>query len=330
MSERKIIVNKSIVKTENLTKRYKKSLAVDNLNMNVKKGEVYAFLGPNGAGKTTTLRMLLSLTRQTAGTGWVLGKLLESHERIRGVGGLIEYPAFYPYLSGRRNLLIMARYSGVLSSRVDTVLEQVELTKSAKAKFKTYSLGMKQRLGIAAALLKDPELLILDEPTNGLDPKGMSEIRTLIRKLSDENRTVLLSSHMLGEVEQICDRVGIIHNGKLVVESTVDELRGQSQIYVIATPEASAIQILNEMQIGEVQEKDDAIIVDANPSLTGDIIKKLTENNIEVNELRSIEHTLEDIFMELTENDTSSQKRAGRSEERRVGKEWRKRWRQEE
>jgi len=311
MSERKIIVNKSIVKTENLTKRYKKSLAVDNLNMNVKKGEVYGFLGPNGAGKTTTLRMLLSLTRQTSGTGWVLGKSLENHERIRGVGGLIEYPAFYPYLSGRRNLLIMARYSGVLSSRVDTVLEQVELTKSAKAKFKTYSLGMKQRLGIAAALLKDPELLILDEPTNGLDPKGMSEIRTLIRKLSDENRTVLLSSHMLGEVEQICDRVGIIHNGKLVVESTVDELRGQSQIYVIATPEASAIQILNEMQIGEVQEKDDAIIVDANPSLTGDIIKKLTENNIEVNELRSIEHTLEDIFMELTENDTSSQKRAG-------------------
>lgn len=311
MSERKIIVNKSIVKTENLTKRYKKSLAVDNLNMNVKKGEVYGFLGPNGAGKTTTLRMLLSLTRQTSGTGWVLGKSLENHERIRGVGGLIEYPAFYPYLSGRRNLLIMARYSGVLSSRVDTVLEQVELTKSAKAKFKTYSLGMKQRLGIAAALLKDPELLILDEPTNGLDPKGMSEIRTLIRKLSDENRTVLLSSHMLGEVEQICDRVGIIHNGKLVVESTVDELRGQSQIYVIATPEASAIQILNEMQIGEVQEKDDAIIVDANPSLTGDIIKKLTENNIEVNELRSIEHTLEDIFMELTENDTSSQKKAG-------------------
>lgn len=311
MSERKIIVNKSIVETENLTKRYKRSLAVDNLNMNVKKGEVYGFLGPNGAGKTTTLRMLLSLTRQTSGTGWVLGKSLENHERIRGVGGLIEYPAFYPYLSGRRNLLIMARYSGVLSSRVDTVLEQVELTKSAKAKFKTYSLGMKQRLGIAAALLKDPELLILDEPTNGLDPKGMSEIRTLIRKLSDENRTVLLSSHMLGEVEQICDRVGIIHNGKLVVESTVDELRGQSQIYVIATPEASAIQILNEMQIGEVQEKDDAIIVDANPSLTGDIIKKLTENNIEVNELRSIEHTLEDIFMELTENDTSSQKRAG-------------------
>lgn len=311
MSERKIIVNKSIVKTENLTKRYKKSLAVDNLNMNVKKGEVYGFLGPNGAGKTTTLRMLLSLTRQTSGTGWVLGKSLENHERIRGVGGLIEYPAFYPYLSGRRNLLIMARYSGVLSSRVDTVLEQVELTKSAKAKFKTYSLGMKQRLGIAAALLKDPELLILDEPTNGLDPKGMSEIRTLIRKLSDENRTVLLSSHMLGEVEKICDRVGIIHNGKLVVESTVDELRGQSQIYVRATPEASAIQILNEMQIGEVQEKDDAIIVDANPSLTGDIIKKLTENNIEVNELRSIEHTLEDIFMELTENDTSSQKKAG-------------------
>ena len=311
MSERKIIVNKSIVKTENLTKRYKKSLAVDNLNMNVKKGEVYGFLGPNGAGKTTTLRMLLSLTRQTSGTGWVLGKSLENHERIRGVGGLIEYPAFYPYLSGRRNLLIMARYSGVLSSRVDTVLEQVELTKSAKAKFKTYSLGMKQRLGIAAALLKDPELLILDEPTNGLDPKGMSEIRTLIRKLSDENRTVLLSSHMLGEVEQICDRVGIIHNGKLVVEGKIDELRGQSQIYVRATPEASAIQILNEMQIGEVQEKDDAIIVDANPSLTGNIIKKLTENNIEVNELRSIEHTLEDIFMELTENDTSSQKKAG-------------------
>lgn len=306
------MVNKSIVKTENLTKRYKKFLAVDDLNMNVQKGEVYGFLGPNGAGKTTTLRMLLGLTRQTSGTGRVLGKPLENHEGVRGVGGLIEYPAFYPYLSGRRNLLIMARYSGVLPSRVDTVLEQVELTKSAETKFKAYSLGMKQRLGIAAALLKDPELLILDEPTNGLDPKGMTGIRKLIRKLSEENRTVLLSSHLLGEVEQMCDRVGVIQNGKLVVEGTVDELRGQTGLYVKATPKSSAIQILNEMKdIGDVQEKDNAIIVDADPSLTGNIINKLTENNIEVNELRSIERTLEDIFMELTENDTSSQKKVG-------------------
>ncbi|WP_042224157.1 ABC transporter ATP-binding protein [Oceanobacillus manasiensis] len=299
-------MGETIVKVENLTKRYgKQSIAVDHLNMNVRKGEVYGFLGPNGAGKTTTLRMLLGLTRPTSGTGEVLGKPLGSSDGLAKVGGLIEYPAFYPYLSGRKNLIIMAKYSGTPLSRVDVVLEEVEMTKSAKYNFKSYSLGMKQRIGIAAALLKDPELLVLDEPTNGLDPKGMAEIRSLIRKLSKEGRTVLLSSHFLGEVEQICDRIGVIQNGKLVKEGTVEDLRGQVKLFIRATPAESALRVLKGMKdIDDVQEKDGAFYVTTDPSLSGSISHKLAENKIEVSELRNLERSLEDIFIELTESET--------------------------
>ncbi len=181
-----------------LTKRYGRRItAVDGLDLSVRRGEVYGFLGPNGAGKTTTLRMLLGLIRPSSGTARVLGKKPGDPEGLARVGALVESPAFYPYLSGKDNLRVMARYSGVPYWRVDEALITVELGGRAKDKFRKYSLGMKQRLGVAAALLKDPDLLILDEPTNGLDPKGMADIRALIRKLGQGNRTVLLSSHLL-------------------------------------------------------------------------------------------------------------------------------------
>jgi ABC-type multidrug transport system ATPase subunit len=223
----------ALIETRNLTKRYgSRIIAVDSLSLTVRRGEVYGFLGPNGAGKTTTLRMLLGLIRPTSGTASVLGRPPGDPESLARIGALIESPAFYPHLSGWRNLCVIARYAGVPKERIEGALEAVELTDRASDKFRTYSQGMKQRLGVAAALLKDPELLILDEPTNGLDPAGMADMRALIRRLGSGDRTVLLSSHLLGEVEQICDRVGVIRNGKLVAQGTVGELRGQARLLV--------------------------------------------------------------------------------------------------
>ena len=200
-----------VVETQDLGKRYgERIVAVDGLNLEVRRGEVYGFLGPNGAGKTTTLRMLLGLIRPTTGAALVLGARPGTPEGLGRVGALIETPTFYPYLSGRDNLRVLARYAGVSETRIATVLEEVDLTARAGDRFRTYSLGMKQRLGIAAALLKDPELLILDEPTNGMDPVGIAEMRPFIRSLGRGDRTVLLSSHLMSEVEQVCDRVGVI------------------------------------------------------------------------------------------------------------------------
>ena len=222
-----------LVETRDLIKRYGRQItAVDRLNLEVRRGEVYGFLGPNGAGKTTTLRMLLGLIEPTSGAARVLGQEPGSPASLRGVGALVESPAFYPYLSGYDNLKVVSRYAGVPRRRIREVLETVELSGRAKDKFKKYSLGMKQRLGVAAALLKDPELLILDEPTNGLDPKGMADMRALVRELGSGERTVLLSSHLLGEVEQICDRVGIVREGRMLEEAAVQELRGREGLAV--------------------------------------------------------------------------------------------------
>src|SRR5438477_110768 len=205
------------VETHGLTKRYRTGvLAVSDLNLSVRTGEVYGFLGPNGAGKTTTLRMLSGLLHPTSGTAVVAGASPGSPLSLTRMGAMVETPAFYPYLSGLDNLRVVARYGGVPASRIDPALEQVDMTDRARHKFKTYSTGMKQRLGVASALLKDPQLLILDEPTSGLDPQGTVEMRELIKDLRQGGRTVLLSSHLLNEVELTCDRVGVIARGSLL------------------------------------------------------------------------------------------------------------------
>jgi ABC-2 type transport system ATP-binding protein len=212
--------------TRALGKHYRHGPAVEGLDLCVRKGEVYGFLGPNGAGKTTTLRMLLGLVRPTTGSASVLGLPPGHPSALARIGALVEEPAFYPYLSGRRNLLLLARAGRVTAASVDGVLDRAGLGSAADRRFRTYSLGMKQRLGVAGALLKDPELLVLDEPGNGLDPRGMVEMRNLIRGLRDDGRTVLLCSHLLAEVEKVCDRVGVIDRGRLVAEGTVEELGG--------------------------------------------------------------------------------------------------------
>ena len=291
-----------LVETNGLTKRYgSKITAVDKLDLNVRPGEVYGFLGPNGAGKTTTLRMLLGLIKPTSGTATVLGEAPGASEGLARVGALVESPAFYPYLSGRDNLKVMARYSGVKRQRIKEVLDQVELSGRAKDKFRKYSLGMKQRLGVAAALLKDPDLLILDEPTNGLDPKGMADMRKLIKELGREERTVLLSSHLLGEVEQICDRVGVINNGKLVAEGTVAELRGGTGILVRAEPVEEAVEIARRLAgVEEVKMTDGALMVSADPERIAEINEKLVGAGLRISELRVSEQSLEDVFLQLT------------------------------
>jgi len=294
-----------LVETSGLGKRYGAITAVRDLNISVRRGEVYGFLGPNGAGKTTTLRMLLGLLKPSSGTAKVLGEEPGSPLGLQGVGALVESPAFYPYLSGRDNLRVMASYCGAPHQRVAEVLGQVELAGRAKDKFKKYSLGMKQRLGVAAALLKDPELLILDEPTNGLDPKGMADMRAIIRRVGHGERTVLLSSHLLGEVEQVCDRVGVIHKGELMVEGTVDELRDGGGILVKVEPIDEARKIAAGLAWVEGAEIEDGMLVlDTDPEKAAEINARLVSAGLRVSELRPVARSLEDAFLELTRGET--------------------------
>ena len=295
------------VETRGLTKRYSTGvLAVNSLDLRVKTGEVYGFLGPNGAGKTTTLRLLSGLLRPTAGSAMVAGAAPGSPASLAHLGAMVETPAFYPYLSGRDNLRVMARYATVSKSRIEPVLKQVDMADRAKHKFKTYSTGMKQRLGVAAALLKDPDLLILDEPTSGLDPQGTVEMRALIRDIRGEGRTVLLSSHLLNEVELTCDRVGVIANGKLVAEGTVDELRARSggrTLLVRAAPLDRAQQLLESfLKPDQVQVAEGALVLSVDPSEAASINRRLVADGIDVSELRVSEQSLENVFLQLTEN----------------------------
>lgn len=291
-----------LVETRGLTKRYGSRItAVTDLDLMVRRGEVYGFLGPNGSGKTTTLRMLLGLIRPTSGRVRVLGKEPGDPAGLQRIGALVEAPAFYPYLSGRDNLRAMASYAGVSPMRVDEVLDTVELTRRARDKVKKYSLGMKQRLGVAAALLKDPELLILDEPTNGLDPQGMADVRAVVRKVGRGERTVLLSSHLLGEVEQICDRVGIVQEGRMLAEAPVSELRGREGLTVRVEPLEEALRVAQTLPGVEKAWVDDSMLrLLTDPGRAAQINTGLVRANLRVSELRPSERSLEEVFLQLT------------------------------
>jgi ABC-type multidrug transport system ATPase subunit len=285
-----------VIETEALTKRYGPIVAVDHLALRVRRGEVYGFLGPNGAGKTTTLRMLLGLVRPTSGRATVLGVPPGSPDGLARVGAMVEAPGFYPFLSGRDNLRVLAGPAGGPDDRIAAVLAEVDLGRRAGDHVSTYSMGMKQRLGVAAALLKDPELLILDEPTNGLDPAGMAEMRDFIRGLAAGGRTVLLSSHLMGEIEQVSDRVGVIRAGALVAEGTVDELRGQAGLRVRAEPLDAAARVLGALDgIELVDGEFDARAARVN--------RMLVEAGVAVSELGRRQASLEDVFLELTGDD---------------------------
>jgi ABC-2 type transport system ATP-binding protein len=295
-----------VIRTEGLTKSYGPQTGVFGLDLRVRRGEVFGFLGPNGSGKTTTMRMLVGLIRPTSGTATVLGHPAGTRNSLSGVGALIESPALYPHLSGRDNLRILAGYASVPADRIGKVLEEVGMTAKADLAFRTYSLGMKQRLAVAAALLKDPALLILDEPTNGLDPDGVAGMRDLINGLRQDNRTVLLSSHLLSEVELLCDRVGVIRRGRLVADGTVADLRrgaGEGGLSVtVDAPERAADLVGRLPTVRSATVVDGQLRVAVDPSEAAAVNRLLVENGLEVSELRQRVLSLEDVFFELVED----------------------------
>lgn len=294
------------ISAESLTKRYGSDTAVEELDLSVPRGETYGLLGPNGAGKTTTLRMLLGLTRPTSGKVSVLEQTPGPLSGLSGVGALVETPAFYPYLSGRKNLELVARLSGVPHASGDdpvgSALRQVGMEKRASEKFKKYSLGMKQRLGIASALLGDPEVLVLDEPTNGLDPRGVAEMRELIRKLGGSGHTIVLSSHMLGEVEQVCDRVGVMSRGHMVSEGGVGELRGQNdEVTVRAEPVEEALRVVREAGFEPAGEPgpDGALRLVAAGDSVPELVERLVGSGVRLYELCPARRSLEEAYLEV-------------------------------
>ncbi|MEU6187043.1 ABC transporter ATP-binding protein [Nocardia sp. NPDC047038] len=296
----------SIVVTRGLTKRYGEHTAVDDVSMSVAYGEIYGFLGPNGAGKTTTLRMLAGLIRPSEGTATVAGHRPGDPAVVRRIGVLIEGPGFYPYLSGRDNLRVLAEYRGLGRSEVEDALERVGLAGRAEDKYRTYSLGMKQRLGVGAALLGNPDLLILDEPTNGLDPAGMAEMRELITALAAEGRTVLLSSHMLSEVQAICDRVGVISQGRLRTEATVAQLRGNSSLVVRAEPVEVALPAVRGLVGGRsALLTASGIRIESDTVTAPAVARAVVAAGADLLELRVEEKSLEEVFFEMTRWETA-------------------------
>ena len=289
------------METHGLTKRYGDRLAVDAVDMRVRRGEVYGFLGPNGAGMTTTLRMMLGLIRPTAGTATVLGRPAGRPDVTARVGALVEGPGFYPYLSGLDNLRVMARYRGLPESAAIGALARVDLADRGDDRFKSYSLGMKQRLGVASALMGEPELIVLDEPTNGLDPAGMADMRSLIMDLARGGQTVLLSSHLLDEVQEICDRVGVINKGRLLRESTVADLRGGASLVVRGHPVEDTLAVAMEIA-GEdaVQLDGNDVLLDVTPERAPDLTRALVARGVDVHQIGSAERTLESVFFEMT------------------------------
>jgi len=297
--------NDLAVETAALTKRYGRRTVVDAVSLTVHRGEVYGFLGPNGAGKTTTLRMLLGLIRPTSGTARVLGRPSTSPGTTRRIGALIEGPGFYPHLSGRDNLRVMARYQGLPEAAADQALERVDLTDRGTDRFRAYSLGMKQRLGVACALMGEPELIVLDEPTNGLDPAGMQDMRGLVVSLARGGQTVMLSSHLLAEVQDVCDRVGVINDGRLLRESTVAELRGAAGLRVRATPVEQALVVARRLAGADGarrsgQGRDGCLVLDLPPSAAPALNRALVTAGAEVYEIAPIERSLEEVFFEMT------------------------------
>jgi ABC-type multidrug transport system ATPase subunit len=295
-----------VLQTEGLTKRFKRRTAVDRLTMRVERGDIYGFLGPNGAGKSTTLRMLLGLVRPTSGV--IKFSLRESSwEYLKArsrVGAIIETPAFYENFSARRNLQLLASLSGgVQKKRVEEVLDIVDLRERAGDPVKVFSYGMRQRLGIAQALLPTPDLIILDEPTNGLDPQGIQQTRQLIRRLRDEFKlTVLLSSHLLVEVEQLCNRVGIIHEGRLLYEGGPETLVASTSRFKVRVDNLSGAFDLLTKEPGVTVSRNGAayLQVDADAERIPALNALLVAHNIKVYELSPAQESLEEAFLRLT------------------------------
>jgi ABC-2 type transport system ATP-binding protein len=298
------------IRTDLLTKRFGRQLAVNGVSLSVPRGSVFGFLGPNGSGKTTTIRMLLGLAEATSGSVTVLGHPIpqELELALPRVGALVEGPAFYPYLSGRKNLLRIDaadRFSDAAtrSARVDDALARVGLTNAAEKKAGNYSLGMKQRLGLANALLKPRDLLILDEPTNGLDPQGTREVRNLIRSLAAEGMTIFVSSHLLSEIEQLCSHVAVMSQGRLVANGTLDELRSRARTRLVVEVDKpkETIKYLRGLGLTDIETREGTLTATVDPGFdSAAITRDLVTAGISVRTVIVKHPSLEEYFVELT------------------------------
>lgn len=294
----------TILQLNHLHKKYGNIHAVNDLSFSIEKGNVYGILGPNGSGKSTTLGIVLNVVNATSGDfNWFDGAI-NTHEALKKVGAIIERPNFYPYMTATQNLRLVCKIKGISEDRIDEKLEAVNLFERKDSKFRTFSLGMKQRLAIASALLNDPEILILDEPTNGLDPQGIQEIRSIITRIAAAGTTILLASHILDEVEKVCSHVVVLREGKKLYEGRTDEMVASYGIIEVKTANSleSLVQLLKNYEgIGAIKVENDTVLATLNKEIaTTDINKYLFENGIIVSHLRKRKPTLEQQFLDIT------------------------------
>ena len=295
----------TILSIKNLHKRYGKIHAVNNVSLEIHKGNVYGILGPNGSGKSTTLGIVLNVVNKTSGEySWFDGTM-QTHEALKKVGAIIERPNFYPYMSAKENLELVCKIKNIDYSKINEKLEIVGLIDRKDSKFKTFSLGMKQRLAIASALLNDPEILILDEPTNGLDPQGIHQIRDIIRLIASQGTTILLASHLLDEVEKVCSHVLVLRFGKILYSGTVDGISNQGGFFELqAESNSNLIETLkNHPEVEKISESEGKVIAYFKSQLDASVLNRyLVENGVYLSHLVLKKMSLEEQFLELTKN----------------------------
>jgi ABC-2 type transport system ATP-binding protein len=302
-----------VLATHGLTKDFKKLRAVDRLDLSVRKGDVFGFLGPNGAGKTTTIRLIFGLTYPTSGYVSVLGHRVPENRReaLRHMGGFVDDPVFYGNMTARRNLRLLGRMNGNVSEdRITEVLEIVGLSERGQSKVGGYSHGMRQRLGIALALIHRPDLIILDEPTSGLDPQGMKDVRELIRELGRQGTTVFLSSHLLHEVELVCNRAAILRKGRLVAQGPVEELHPTSNaVKVLTGNQGRALEVLRGLADPSAIKQDEKyLVVEAGEGFVPEMVRRFVADQIDVLAVvPAAEQSLEDMFLELTSDEDTGE-----------------------
>ena len=295
----------TILSIQNLDKKYGKVHAVNNLSFDIQKGTVYGILGPNGSGKSTTLGIILNVVNKTSGNfSWFNGKL-STHEALKKVGAIIERPNFYPYMSAVQNLQLICKIKGVSYDKIEEKLKTVNLYERRNSKFKTYSLGMKQRLAIASALLNDPEILILDEPTNGLDPQGIHEIRQIIKEIAKNGTTILLASHLLDEVEKVCSHVVVIRNGVKLYSGRVDKMTASNGFFELQADNQETLKQLleNHSAIGNIKEENGVLVASLASELSASEINTFLFNKgVSLSHLVKRKPSLEQQFLDLTNN----------------------------
>lgn len=298
----------TILSIKNLHKRYGYVHAVNNVSLEIQKGNVYGILGPNGSGKSTTLGIVLNVVNKTSGEfSWFDGKM-DTHEALKKVGAIIERPNFYPYMTAQENLELVCKIKGINHSKIQEKLQLVGLMERKDSKFRTFSLGMKQRLAIASALLNDPEILILDEPTNGLDPQGIHQIRDIIKIIAAQGTTILLASHLLDEVEKVCSHVLVLRKGEILYSGRVDGMSANEGFFELAAEDNEALKnaMSNHPAVAKVVEENGKVLVYLNNDLAASALNRyLFEKNIALNHLVKKKNSLEEQFLELTNNHPS-------------------------